>query len=1118
MGRSTGEVSTKIPTKVARTRVAMALISCLWSVTAAHAQVTSYAVIPNFASGNVSFIDTATNAVVLSPNTGGSPSCVAVTADGSRAYVATDTNGVVMVDMSSGISSTVLPATGATCIAVTPDTRKGYFSSATLNTVTPFDTATNTAGTPIAVSGTPQVLAVTPNGQRLYVATAATASLTVIDTTADTVIGTIALSGTSATAIAIAPDGLRAYVADYGSNAVSVVDLTSNTEILPAISLVAMARPVAIAVTPDGTKVFTANLNDESVSVIDTATSTVTTTVPLPPGGVPQGVAVSNDGQTVYVVDGAGQQVLLFDVATNTFGPTPIAVGSQPVAYTGFMSPNYVEYNATNTPLSIASDADLTAAGFGTSYLPFLFGTLKLTASTTTARTVSLVGDATIDTNGHDLTLTSGIVGQGTLIPTGGGTLILSPSASATHTGQTRLMSGTLQVDGTHTADIRLIGGTLSGSGTVGHVIGDFGTIKPGGATPGTLTVSTLAMTQSTLQVRLNGTAPGSYDRLQATSTANLNNCFFTPILNYTPVPGDSFVVVTNATGTFSGFPEGSFISVTGAYLHITYHGGASGHDVVLTVNAPPTLTDFPSQDVFSGATLPPIPFTIGDDFTDPSALTIILSSSTPDILPESNIVVTGTGASRALNVTLVPNKVGQALLTVLVRDGAGELTYKALSLSVFPKPLTYYLAEGATSDFFSTDILLANPNNAIVPITITFFKADGTTIEQPFMMSPTSRITLPAKFVQGLEAASFSTSVVSTSGLPIAVERTMWWDQSGYGAHGEKASAGPALTWYFAEGSQGFFHTYFLLLNQNATANVAHVTYFLEDGSPLQKDYPLAPTSRTTIDIASEAALQNRSFGAQITFDQPGMAERAMYFGEDPLFSGGTDSSGTTAPSTSWFLAEGATGSYFDTFVLIANPGDTDATVTTTYLPASGLPVPKTHVVAAHQRLTINIATEDPSLASAAVGTSVTSDHPVIVERSQYWPHGNWYEAHNSAGETAAGTKWALAEGRVGGNNHAQTYILLANSGTQPAEVTATFLRENDPTTPIVKTFIVPPTSRLNIAVTGPGSDVPELADENFGTSLLSTQPIIVERSMYTDAGGVTWAAGTNATATRMP
>jgi hypothetical protein len=111
---------------------------------------------------------------------------------------------------------------------------------------------------------------------------------------------------------------------------------------------------------------------------------------------------------------------------------------------------------------------------------------------------------------------------------------------------------------------------------------------------------------------------------------------------------------------------------------------------------------------------------------------------------------------------------------------------------------------------------------------------------------------------------------------------------------------------------------------------------------------------------------------------------------------------------------------------------------------------------------------------------------------------------------------KWALAEGRVGGSNHAQTYILLANSGTLPADVTATFLREDGTT--VVKTFTVAPTSRLNIAVTGKDSDVPELANENFGTVLIATQPIIVERSMYTDANGVTWAAGTNATAARLP
>ena len=50
-----------------------------------------------------------------------------------------------------------------------------------------------------------------------------------------------------------------------------------------------------------------------------------------------------------------------------------------------------------------------------------------------------------------------------------------------------------------------------------------------------------------------------------------------------------------------------------------------------------------------------------------------------------------------------------------------------------------------------------------------------------------------------------------------------------------------------------------------------------------------------------------------------------------------------------------------------------------------------------------------------------------------------------------------------------------------------------------------------------GPGSDVPELANESFGAVIDATQPIAVERSLYSNVGGVVWAAGTNATATRL-
>jgi hypothetical protein len=72
------------------------------------------------------------------------------------------------------------------------------------------------------------------------------------------------------------------------------------------------------------------------------------------------------------------------------------------------------------------------------------------------------------------------------------------------------------------------------------------------------------------------------------------------------------------------------------------------------------------------------------------------------------------------------------------------------------------------------------------------------------------------------------------------------------------------------------------------------------------------------------------------------------------------------------------------------------------------------------------------------------------------------------------------------------------------------------------VRTFTVPPASRFNVGVTGtgglPADGVPELVDTTFGVLIESDVAIAVERAMYSDAGGVVWAAGTNASATRLP
>jgi hypothetical protein len=292
----------------------------------------------------------------------------------------------------------------------------------------------------------------------------------------------------------------------------------------------------------------------------------------------------------------------------------------------------------------------------------------------------------------------------------------------------------------------------------------------------------------------------------------------------------------------------------------------------------------------------------------------------------------------------------------------------------------------------------------------------------------------------------------------------------------------------------------------------------FLREGeTPVVRTFDLDPTSRTTIIAGDIPEIVDKSFGIQVTFQNPGVAERAMYFGFTPLFNAGHESAGVNNPAREWFLAEGATGSFFTTFALLANPGVTDATATVTFLPSTGVAVTRSKTVRAGERVTINIAGEDASLASGAVATRVTSTQPILVERAQYWPGPpeNWYEAYNSFGATFLSTKWGLAEGRVGGPEGYQTYILLANSNTTASQVRITYLKVDG--SAIVKTHTVEPTSRFNVHV---NSLAPELVDESFGAMIEVTSGpgIFVERALYSDRNGVPFAAGTNALATPLP
>jgi hypothetical protein len=244
------------------------------------------------------------------------------------------------------------------------------------------------------------------------------------------------------------------------------------------------------------------------------------------------------------------------------------------------------------------------------------------------------------------------------------------------------------------------------------------------------------------------------------------------------------------------------------------------------------------------------------------------------------------------------------------------------------------------------------------------------------------------------------------------------------------------------------------------------------------------------------------------------------MYFSRPGLpFAGGHDSAGVTHASQHWFFAEGATGTFFNDFLLLANPDQANtAHVTVSYLLVDGTVIPKTHTLAPNSRQTYNVALEDPQLASAAFSTVVDSDVAIVSERSMYWPL-DWTEAHNSPGATETGTMWAVAGGAEGGTFAAQTYVLIANTSAFAGTARVTVLQEGS--APIVKDIPLAPNSRTNVPV-GATPEFAEVIGTHFGVIVESMggtpAQIVVERATYSnDAAGTVWAAGAVALATKM-
>jgi spore germination protein YaaH len=286
--------------------------------------------------------------------------------------------------------------------------------------------------------------------------------------------------------------------------------------------------------------------------------------------------------------------------------------------------------------------------------------------------------------------------------------------------------------------------------------------------------------------------------------------------------------------------------------------------------------------------------------------------------------------------------------------------------------------------------------------------------------------------------------------------------------------------SWYFAEGSTAQpFDSWILIQNPGSAPARARLTFMLEGGSTITRDVQVAPTSRMSLFV--NQIVPNAAFSARIDSDRPVFAERAMYAGFD-----GHAVTAISAPSRTWYFAEGSTTPPFDTWILLQNPGSSAATARLHYLKEDGTSLVQTLVLSPNSRSSVYA---NQVLPNAAFSLRVESDREIIAERAMYRFPGN--ASTGVTGTAQPSQSWHFAGGLPTFRNvPVDRWLLLQNPNEYPVFATITLFDTEGQRKSFSHTL--PATSRQSIFLNQ------IFASPSFGIQVEATGGIVVERSVF--------------------
>ncbi len=406
--------------------------------------------------------------------------------------------------------------------------------------------------------------------------------------------------------------------------------------------------------------------------------------------------------------------------------------------------------------------------------------------------------------------------------------------------------------------------------------------------------------------------------------------------------------------------------------------------------------------------------------------------------------------------------------------------TWGTGSVGVSKPATSWFLDEGCTAGGFETWILIQNPGDAAAHVQLTYMTPAGTARGPSATIGAGSRLSFN---VAASVADAWSVSTEVTSDLPVVAERSMYGPGRAWGTDSIGAEAA-SKSWYMAEGcTAGGFETWILLQNPGGTSATARLNYVTENGEKAGPTVTVPARSRITVN-AADTVPTDFNVSTEVTSSAPIVAERSTYWGNR---KGATDSIGVTAPDTKWFIAEGCTAEGFETWVLLMNPGDSPAKVNLEYMTEHGIVHGPQVEVPAHSRAPINVADVVPN--EFSVSTQVTSDKPVVAERSVYWSKRT--EGQSSIGVTESSTTWFLAEGST--RPGFETWVVVQNPNNATADVSLTYMTPtgsvNGPSVTLA------PFSRKTFNV---GDTVS--STDSVSTMVTGSIPVVAERAVYGD------------------